>query len=321
MKPRSIILNNRPDKVSFVYSPVQLARIAELTELTVEPVSGDAFQNLDVSEVEFIFTTWGMVPLTDEEVRRMPKLRAVFHAAGATDAFARPFLRNGVAVVSAWQANAVPVAEFTFSQIILGLKGFFRNNRVLRETKVFSFDGAGPGAYGEEVALLGAGAISTRVQELLKNCDVKVTVMPSRPERRTVTLDELFRRAFVISNHLPDRTDNKRVITRAHFESMRPGAVFINTGRGAQVDEEAMLDVMEARPDLTALIDVTDPEPPAADSRLFTLTNVYLSGHIAGSWNNEVHRMADYVIADLERCLRGEPMRNQVSESMLITSK
>ena len=223
-------------------------------------------------------------------------------------------------VVSAWQANAIPVAEFTFSQILLGLKGFYHNNRVLRETRKFSFDGAGPGAYGEEVALLGAGAISSRVQRFLENCDVKVTVMPSHPERRTVSLDELFRRAFVISNHLPDRADNRKVITRAHFESMRPGAVFINTGRGAQVDEEAMLDVMESRPDLTALIDVTDPEPPSPDSRLFTLPNVYLSGHIAGSWNDEVHRMADFVVAELERFLAGESLLYQVHESMLITS-
>ena len=320
MKPRSIILNDRPDKVAVVYSQAQLARIAELTDLSPKPVGGDAFRSMDVADVEFIFTTWGMVPLTDSEVRRMPKLRAVFHAAGATDAFARPFLRNGVTVVSAWRANAIPVAEFAFSQILLGLKGFFRNNRILRETRRFSAEGAGPGAYGEEVALLGAGAISTRLQEMLARCDVKVTVMPSRPERRTVTLDELFRRAFVISNHLPDRADNKRTITRAHFESMRPGAVFINTGRGGQVDEEAMLDVMAARPDLTALIDVTEPEPPASSSRLYTLPNVCLTGHIAGSWNDEVHRMADWVIADLERCLAGEPMRNLVTESMLLTS-
>ncbi len=320
MKPKSIILNNLPDRVAMVYTPSSLARIAKLTDLNPTPVSGEAFRSMDVSDVEFIFTTWGMVPLTDEEVQRMPRLRAVFHAAGATDGFARPFLRNNVVVVSVWQANAIPVAEFTFSQILLGLKGFFYNNRILRETRKFSFDGAGPGAYGEEVALLGAGAISSRVQHFLENCDVKVTVMPSHPERRTVSLDELFRRAFVISNHLPNRVDNKRVITQAHFESMRPGAVFINTGRGAQVDEEGMLDVMESRPDLTAIIDVTEPEPPSPDSRLFTLPNVYLSGHIAGSWNDEVHRMADFVVAELERFLAGEPLLYQVHESMLISS-
>ena len=83
------------------------------------------------------------------------------------------------------------------------------------------------------------------------------------------------------------------MLNAALFRSMRPGATFINTGRGAQVNESDMAAVFGARPDLTALLDVTWPEPPEAGSPLYTLPNVHLSSHIAGSLGNEVVRMAD----------------------------
>ena len=101
---------------------------------------------------------------------------------------------------------------------------------------------------------------------------------------------------------------------------MREGAVFINTGRGAQVNEAELIEVLEKRPDLTALLDVMHPEPPEDGSKLYTLPNVRLSTHIAGSINDEVHRMADYMIEELRRYLAGEPLVYEVSESMLLTS-
>ena len=72
---------------------------------------------------------------------------------------------------------------------------------------------------------------------------------------------------------------------------------------------------------LTALLDVTFPEPPEAGSKLYTLPNVRLSPHIAGSMNDEVHRMSDYMIAEYKRFASGEPCLYEVSESMLLTSK
>ena len=82
----------------------------------------------------------------------------------------------------------------------------------------------------------------------------------------------------------------------------------------------AVVEVLEKRPDLTALLDVMHPEPPEDGSKLYTLPNVRLSTHIAGSINDEVHRMADYMIEELRRYLAGEPLVYEVSESMLLTS-
>ena len=247
--------------VNTVYTAEQRQKIAELTDLMPEIVEAQNFDSFDLSEVEVIFSTWGMMNFTPEQLDRMPKLKAVFYAAGATDYFARPLLKRGIRVFSAWLANAVPVAEFTVAQILLSMKNYFNHTAALKCKENWRRDKIGPGAYGETVALIGAGAISTKVQELLKGYNLNVIVIPSRKERRTISLEEAFRTAYVVSNHLPNREDNQKVLTKEMFASMRQGATFINTGRGAQVDEEGMCEVLKDRPDLTALLDVTCPEP------------------------------------------------------------
>ena len=100
---------------------------------------------------------------------------------------------------------------------------------------------------------------------------------------------------------------------------MKPYAVFLNTGRGAQIVEKEMTDVLAARPDLTAVLDVTDPEPPLADSPLYTLENVFLTPHIAGSAGDEVTRMAEYMLDAFRRTQKGDTVRDEVTLPMLET--
>lgn len=322
MKPHSAFFCRSEETLRRVYTPEQIAEIGSLTELRSGVFNEDSFAKADLGDVELIFSTWGMPSLTPEQLALLPNLKAVFYAAGATDGFARPLFARDVKVLSAWLANAVPVAEFCAAQIVLGLKGYFRNSRMVKSRADWenARAAAGPGCYGETVALIGAGAIATRTKELLAKYSVNVIVIPSRAERRTVSLEEAFSKCFVVSNHLPDRKDNIGVLDGKLFSSMREGAVFINTGRGAQVNEAEMIEVLRKRPDLTALLDVMHPEPPEEGSELYSLPNVRLSTHIAGSINDEVHRMADYMIDELKRYLAGEELIYEVRESMLLTS-
>lgn len=310
------------NQIDYVYACGRRNKVAALTKLYPEIITpGNIDEHLEqLKDLEVIFSTWGMFCPTQEQLDAMPSLKAVFYAAGATDNFARPLLERGITLMSAWQANAVPVAEFAAAQIILAMKGFFRNSRELNCKAKWNRDNTGPGVFEESVALIGAGAIAQKTRELLENYDINIIVVPSRKEKRTVSLEEAFSTAFVISNHLPNRDDNKGVINGEHFRSMREGAVFVNTGRGAQVNEAEMIEVLKERTDLTVLLDVTAPEPPDDGSELYTLPNVHLSAHIAGSINNEVIRMADYAIDEFVRWKAGEPMLYRISEDMLMTS-
>ena len=100
---------------------------------------------------------------------------------------------------------------------------------------------------------------------------------------------------------------------------MKPHAVFINTGRGAQVVEDDMIAALYDVPTRAAVLDVTWPEPPNADSPLYTMPNVFLTPHIAGSLGNEVHRMAEYMYEEYCSFDAGEPTRYSVSLKMLET--
>lgn len=235
--------------------------------------------------------------------------------AGATGSFSAPLLARGITLVSTWRANAVSVAEFCLAQILLACKGYFRNHRDFRTPEVFDALSRGhptPGAYGERVALLGAGAIAQALTGLLQPFELELVSVPSRVAQRTISLEEAFETAFVISNHLPNRPDNVGVLDGNLFRRMRPGAVFINTGRGLQVNEADLMEIFSQRPDLTALLDVTKPEPPIDGSALYQLPNIQLSSHIAGALNHETQRLADCVLDEFRRWQQGEPLCHQV---------
>ena len=95
--------------------------------------------------------------------------------------------------------------------------------------------------------------------------------------RRKVSLMEVFQRSQVVSLHTPWLDSTAGMITGDLIESMPSNATLINTARGAVVNEPELIAALEKRTDLTALLDVTWPEPPAADSKLHTLPTVILT--------------------------------------------
>jgi phosphoglycerate dehydrogenase-like enzyme len=131
---------------------------------------------------------------------------------------------------------------------------------------------------------------------------------------KPVPLDEIFKKSHVVSLNAPWILETEGMIQGRHFEMMRKGASFINTARGAIVDEPAMIAVLEKRRDMTAVLDVTWPEPPEKDSALFQLENVFMTPHIAGSLDDECRRMGKFAADELERYLEGEELLYRITE-------
>ena len=280
---------------------------------------------------EYVFSTWGMPTFTEEEIKRcLPSLKAVFYGAGTVQAFARPFLNCGVKVFSAWAANAVPVAEYTVAQIILANKGFFSSSRIAKtgDRKAASqcFHSY-PGNYEVKIGIIGAGMIGKLVIKMLKNYNLEVLVFdPFLPDEkakelgvRKVDLEAIFKECQVVSNHLANNEQTQGMLHGKLFESMLPYSTFINTGRGAQVVEADLINTLKKRSDLTALLDVTLPEPPESDSELYTLPNCILTPHIAGSAGNEVRRMGEYMKAEYANFTSDKPCQYEVTLKMLET--
>ncbi|MGO8670282.1 MAG: hydroxyacid dehydrogenase [Capsulimonadaceae bacterium] len=316
LKPAAAFVGD-PANIARVYARGRWERVAELTRLYPTVLEADDLSRAELAGIEVIFSTWGMPRLETESLDRLPCLKAVFYAAGSVHGFARPLLDRSITVVSAWRANAIPVAEFTLAQILLSNKGYWRDRTT----------GPAPGNFGETVSLLGAGAVGREVIRMLKPFVLNVTVYDPflgdadalELGARKVSFEDAFRIGIVVSNHLADKPQTKRLIGETQFRLMREGATFINTGRGATVDEAALVRVLADRPSLTALLDVTEPEPPVPGSPLFDLPNIHLTPHIAGAIGGEVLRMADIVIDEFQSWQRGAPLTSAVTMSMLST--
>ena len=132
-----------------------------------------------------------------------------------------------------------------------------------------------------------------------------------------LALDEMFARCDVISNHLADTPDTVKIMGKKQFGLMKPYSTFINTGRGAQVDECALREKLIADPTVTAVLDVTYPEPPDFSNGLFSLPNTVLTPHSAGSSGQEVHRMAEYMVRECENFASGGETKYEITKEML----
>ena len=283
------------------------------------------------ADTEIVFSTWGMPSFSEEEIKAcFPKLECVFYGAGTVQKFARPFLNLGIKVFSAWAANAVPVAEMTVAQIIMANKGYFLSKHLYHTEgnaaakKAFN---KCRGNYGETIGIIGAGMIGKLVIQMLKQYRLKVLVFdPFLPDEKAVELGvekcelpELFERSFTVSNHLANNAETQGILHYDLFRRMRENAVFINTGRGAQVVEDDLVRILNERPDLTALLDVTNPEPPVANHPFYTLPNCWLTPHIAGSAGDEVQRMGEYMFEEYKTYINKEPCKYEVTLKMLET--
>ena len=330
---KAIFLCKNADKIFRVFDAQCVSALSALTgaEAKVYTTTDIEEDPTAFADTEIILSTWGMPKFTEEEIKTyLPRLKCVFYGAGTVQSFARPFLACGVKVFSAWAANAVPVAEMTVAQIVLANKGYYLTTRLCRESSYAAAQAAHKacrGNYGETVGIIGAGMIGRLVIQMLKAYRLSVLVFdPFLSEEQAAALgvekcdlSTLFSRAFVVSNHLANNAQTKGMLCYDHFARMRENAVFINTGRGAQVVEEDLVRALRERPDLTALLDVTDPEPPLADHPFYTLSNCLLTPHIAGSAGDEVARMGEYMLAECRAYLSGEPTRFEVSVTMLET--
>lgn len=320
---KTIYMSEQHHSVRDVFAQYPVDRIYSKADLLASP---EQFR-----DTEYIFSTWGMTVLTADEIRRyLPSLKAIFYGAGSVQRFARPYLECGVRIFSAWMANAIPVAEYTASQILLANKGFFHSCKPLSpedRAEKYRLSNCFPGNYDTAVGIIGAGTIGKLVIRRLRESKLNVLVFdPFLPEEAAqtlgvekVSLEALFSRCQVVSNHLANNAQTKGMLTGALFSRMLPYATFLNTGRGAQVLEPELIDVLKARPDLMAVLDVTDPEPPVAGSELYSLPNCILTPHIAGSRRNEYYRMADYMHEEYEAFLAGNPCRYEVTIDMLQT--
>ncbi|MHB1001074.1 MAG: hydroxyacid dehydrogenase [Armatimonadota bacterium] len=271
-----------------------------------------------INEADIIFSGWGGPHIDVNFLKTAPNLKAVFYGAGSIKGIVSDaFWDRGILISSAYGANAVPVAEYTVSQIIFCLKSGWHYASSTRRNRNWKERFPVPGTYRSTVGIISLGMVGKHVCRLLKSYDLKVLAYdPFVSEQDALdlgvelcSLDEIFERSDVVSLHTPLLKETEGMITGRHLASMKQYSSFINTSRGAVIRECEMIEVLQDRPDIQAVLDVTHPEPPVPDSPLYKLPNVVLTPHIAGCQDEECKRMGRCMVDELKLFLDGKPLK------------
>jgi phosphoglycerate dehydrogenase-like enzyme len=306
-----------------VFGPATEADIAKLVE--TNPVTQATIDPAVFRDVNVVLGGWDMPVIDAEFLAAAPKLKAVFYSAGSIRRIATDAMwERGIIITSAYAANAIPVAEFTVAAIVMSLKHVWQYAFAARREAKHQPRHPVPGCYLTTVGLISLGMVGRTVAERLRGFEMRVIaydpfVKPDEAKRlgiELVPLDQVFREADIVSLHTPLMPATEGMITGEHLGLMKSGATFLNTARGAVVRQDEMIAVLRQRPDLTAVLDVTYPEPLPATSPLFTLPNVVLTPHIAGSMHYECRRLGRYAFEELQRYVTGQPLRWQVTREL-----
>jgi phosphoglycerate dehydrogenase-like enzyme len=279
-----------------------------------------------IAEVEVIFSGMGSLEYDEKFLSIAKNLEAIFYAAGSMrDLLSEEVWNQNITISTANTANAIPVAEFTLSQILYTLKDgwkFIRETRKNRGKLESVNIHETSGNYNQTVGIISLSEIGRKTIELLKPFDLNIIVYDPYIEEseveklgiKSVGLNEIFRQSDVVSLHSPWLPETENMITGEHFRKMKQGASFINTARGQIVKEHEMLKVLQQRNDLTAILDVVYPEPPAKDSLIFELDNIVYTPHIAGSTGEELARLGSFITKEALRYINDEPLQYQITK-------
>ncbi len=172
---------------------------------------------------------------------------------------------------------------------------------------------------GQNVVLLGFGAIGHRLAEMLAPFHAKITAVRRRPagnENVTVVTEDRLPAALATADHvvniLPDNPATVGFVNTDRLAAMKPGAIFYNVGRGTTVDQEALLAALQSGRLGAAYLDVTDPEPLPPQHPLWTAPNCFITPHSAGGHRDEAHRLVQHFLDNLRRFEKGEALEDRV---------
>jgi len=215
--------------------------------------------------------------------------------------------------------HAKPLADFVVMAILWFAKDGFRMAQAQAARRWERY--CGRDVRGETVGIVGFGSIGRETARLCRALGLGViatkrTLGPAddpAPADRLVPLDrvgELLAASDYVVLAVPHTPQTAALIDEGALRTMKPGAILINVARGGVVDEGALAAALREGRLGGAALDVLAAEPPAPDNPLWAMPNVLISPHSASTVASENARLTELFIDNLERFLRGAPLRN-----------
>ncbi|MBW8319357.1 MAG: D-2-hydroxyacid dehydrogenase [Arenimonas sp.] len=265
------------------------------------------------------------VPLRRESLIHAPRLKMIAVAATGTDIVDLAAAKEqGITVCNIRDYAKHTVPEHTFALMlalrrsIIPYRQSVLEGRWQEAAQFCFFDHPIADLGGSTLAIIGHGTLGKAVGRIAEAFGMTVLIAGRKGtddvKPGQTPFDAVMRRADVITLHCPLNAETRGIISTREFALMERKPILINTGRGGLVDEQALEQALEEGRIAAAGFDVTDGEPPAADSpmmRIAARPNVILTPHVAWASREAVQGLADQLIENIELFVAGTP-RNVV---------
>lgn len=279
----------------------EYARLLPKDEIRAWPDIGDP------ADIEYVIA-WRM---PRAEIAKLSNLAAIFSLGAGIDQWLVPGMPN------------VPIVRLTDPEMsnemaVYALAWVARYQRGFDQAEAFQSEGLWEmpdytQPWDFPVGILGYGAIGSRIGQAFADLGYPVNGW-SRSGRSTLgvtqyagldELEDFLGASSAIISVLPNTEATQGLLDAERWCQFRPDSIFVNIGRGTVVaDESDLLAALDAGRPGRAVLDVTDPEPPAEGSALFSHPKVTLTAHVAGS--TQVRSAATLVAANIERLRAGQ---------------
>jgi glyoxylate reductase/D-3-phosphoglycerate dehydrogenase len=272
-----------------------------------------------LANAEFLMGSWvtTVVKLTEADFQSAPQLKLLqLMSAGYEHINLDLAVRYGVSVAHFGDAMASVVAEHTLLLMLAVFRRLIRLDAAVRSGAWRTDEPVLHELRGKRVGLVGLGLIGREVALRLAAFQCEVSYFA--PHKLSVEdeqalgvgyveFDDLLRSSDVVSLHVPLAPSTRGLIGERELSLMKPGAVLINTSRGAVIDQPALLAALHAGTLAGAGLDVLDPEPPLVTDALLQLPNVVFTPHNAGQAEEVWPRIVRTCFANIQRVANGEP--------------
>lgn len=273
-----------------------------------------------IRDVDVLFSGWG-TPAVDEEVLGCAAhLKIHAHTGGTVAPFiSRAEYDRGILVLSGNDIYARSVAEGCLHYTLTALR---RSDEYLDAVKNGGWrpkQDCNQGLIGRKIGIVGYGAIATYYVRLLKWFDADIRIYSKyiiesqlhESGGKRASLEEIFSDCDIISLHAALNDENRGMITKSMLESIKPGALFVNTARAGLLNSRELEEELKKNR-FRAVLDVYEEEPLPAGSVLRTLPNVLLFPHIAGPTHDMRERVVMQLMEDIRNYGTGNRIKSEI---------
>lgn len=319
MKPNIVLYRKIPDDL--------FARLQEQCQVTFfDGINADnraAFIKA-LAEAEGVIGTG--VKFTDELMAAAPKLKAASTITVGYDDFDVAKLSElGVALMHTPGVLTETTADTIFTLVLCAARRITELAEKVKNGEWQSSIGPdwyGSNVHGKTIGILGMGRIGYAVAKRAHlGFDMNViyynrSAKPAAEQQlnaRRCSLDDVMAEADFVCNVLPLTPETHHIINRDSLAKMKPTAFFINGGRGASVDEAALVEALKSGVIKGAGLDVFEKEPLPMNSELLTLPNVIALPHIGSATHETRYEMSKLAVENLLAALNGDLTKNCVN--------